>query len=75
MFATGSECSANSDSDVLPDAVEYVAGLNRFSADTDGDGLNDHQEYPLTALPNSDPCNVGSPFCGGGDELFKNGFE
>jgi serine protease len=67
--------TANSDGDLLPDAVEYVAGLNRFAVDSDGDGLSDHQEYPLAGLPSSDPCNVGASFCGGGDNIFKNGFE
>jgi serine protease len=75
-YAYGTGNSDAAQGDLLPDAVEQVAGTNLNAADTDADGTRDDIEYPLAAIPISDPCTPGAGFCGViADSIFANGFE
>jgi serine protease len=68
--------TSNSDADLLPDAVELVAGTNVNAADSDADGLRDDIEYPIAGISTSDPCSPGPGFCAvANDAIFANGLE
>ncbi len=64
--------TSDADNDQLPDALEYAVGLSTQTADTDGDGQTDVQEFPLDQVSLSDPCNANG--CSA-HQIFNNGFE
>lgn len=75
-YAYGTGNSDAAQGDLLPDAVELVAGTNPGAADSDGDGIRDDLEYPLAGVPVSDPCTPGPGFCAlSADSIFADGFE
>lgn len=46
--------NVDSDSDGLPDGMERMYGMNRYSNNSDGDAFLDGQEFPISTLqPNS----------------------
>ena len=67
--------TSDQDGDGLVDAMERVIGTRIDVVDSDGDGLSDAAEFPLAAVPVSDPCAGPSVVCTGGDFLLRNGFE
>lgn len=75
-YAYGTGNSDAAQGDLLPDAVELVAGTNPNSVDSDNDGIRDDLEYPLAGISTSDPCSPGAGFCTlGVDLIYTNGFE
>jgi serine protease len=66
----------DSDSDGLPDAMEFVIGTNVNATDSDGDGLSDVTEFPLISASTSDPCDGPNITCSAPAPLiFASGFE
>jgi serine protease len=64
--------AVHSDNDALIDAQEILLGTRIDATDSDRDGTCDDVEYPVAAIPVSDPCSNGqcSPFI-----MFADGFE
>jgi serine protease len=68
--------STNTDNDLLPDAMELVIGTSMWQTDSDGDGSIDSNEYSMSGIPVSDPCQGSVMLCTRNiDQIFFNGFE
>jgi hypothetical protein len=66
----------NSDTDLLPDGMEYVIGSSPWYGDSDGDTLLDSNEISMTGIPSSDPCDGPVMRCYRSiDTVFQDGFE
>ncbi|WP_395377025.1 S8 family serine peptidase [Marinicella sp. W31] len=59
--------NVDGDQDGLSTGMEILLGTSDQNADTDGDGINDVDEYPPAGIPFSDPLIS--------DIIFENGFE
>ncbi len=69
---TETGAAVDSDRDGLPDDVEFIAGLDRLSADTDGDGFSDLFEFKF-ASKGFDPEDADIPAMGCAANLDRDG--
>ena len=68
--------ASNANGDGLPDGFENTAGTSPTLADSDGDGISDSLELPLSGVPISDPCGGGTGALNcPADHIFGDGFD
>lgn len=76
-YAYSNPVGADPDADGLATAMEVAIGTDPAASDSDGDGLNDGNEFPFADVPVSDPCTEGpgNTCASPQDPIFRSGFE